>query len=96
MTFEESLPTTSDRAPTPGPRRQAGILTHIFFILFCLEIGLVLVLLPWTFFWDNNYFFSLTPRLGELWLSTYLRGGVSGIGMINLWIGLSEAWRMWR
>jgi len=96
MTFEESLSTTGDRAPTPGPRRQSGILTRIFFVLFCLEIGLVLVLLPWTLFWDNNYFFSLTPGLGELWLSTYLRGGVSGIGIINLWIGLAEAWRMWR
>ncbi len=96
MTFEDSLSATSDRAPSPGRRRQGGILTHIFFVLFCLEIGLVLVLLPWTFFWDNNYFFSLTPRLDEIWLSTYLRGGVSGIGLINLWIGLTEAWRMWR
>lgn len=70
-------------------------ITNIFFILFCIEIGLVLVLLPWTFLWDNNYFFSLTPEWNPLWLSTYLRGAISGVGIVNLWIGISEAWRIW-
>ena len=78
------------------PRRPRGnMLMNIIFILFCLEVGLVLVVLPWTHFWDNNYFFSLTPEWGPLWLSTYLRGGVSGMGFVNLWIGLVEVWRSW-
>ena len=78
------------------PRRPRGnLLMNIIFILFCLEVGLVLVVLPWTPFWDNNYFFSLTPEWGTLWLSTYLRGGVSGMGFVNLWIGLVEVWRSW-
>ena len=69
--------------------------THVFFVLFCLEIGFVLLLLPWTDLWDGNYFSSLTPAWNPLWLSTYVRGAVSGIGLVNMWIGVSEAWRMW-
>ena len=93
MALEETL---SRPDPTPRPRSGSSVLTRIFFILFCLEIGLVLLLLPWTFFWDSNYFFHLTPNLNEFWRSTYLRGGVSGVGLINLWIAIQEAWHMWR
>jgi hypothetical protein len=82
---------------TRRPERpsRAALITHILFILFCLEVGIVLIILPWTPFWDFNYFFSLTPEWEGLWLSTYLRGGVSGVGLVNLWIGLGEAWHLW-
>lgn len=93
MAIEETLPRPG---PARRPRSGASFLTRIFFILFCLEIGLVLLLLPWTFFWDSNYFFHLTPHLNGFWRSTYLRGGVSGVGLINLWIALNEAWQLWR
>ena len=76
-------------------RRRAHTLTHVFFVLFCLEIGFVLLLLPWTNLWDSNYFSSLMPAWNHLWVSTYLRGAISGIGLVNMWIGVSEAWRMW-
>jgi hypothetical protein len=81
--------------PQGSPPGRTRTLTNIFFILFCIEIGLVLFLLPWTPLWDSNYFFSLTPQWNPFWLSTYLRGAVSGIGVVNLWIGLGEAWRLW-
>lgn len=79
-----------------GGGHRGRLLTHIFFILFCLEIGLVLVVLPWTFFWDNNLLFHLTPAWEPFWFSTYLRGAVSGIGIVNLWIGLGEIWNLRR
>ena len=78
-----------------GKGRRSHTLTHVFFVLFCLEIGLVLLLLPWTNLWDGNYFSSLTPAWNPLWLSRYVRGAISGIGLVNMWIGVSEAWRMW-
>ena len=71
-------------------------ISRLLFTLFCLEVGLVLFLLPWTHLWDNNYLFNVTPKLKNLWLSAYLRGAVSGVGLINLWIGLDEAWRLRR
>jgi hypothetical protein len=84
------------RSANLPPEPRGSILTNVFFILFCLEIGLVLFLLPWTALWDNNYFFSLTPHWNYFWLSTYLRGAISGVGLVNIWIGVAEAWRMWR
>ncbi len=47
---------------SPARRTRSQFLTHLFFILFCLEIGLVLLLLPWTHLWDNNYLFSVTTE----------------------------------
>ena len=83
-------------AKPDGPRGRGHFLSQLCFVLFCLEVGFVLLLLPWTIFWDSNYFFLITPDLNGVWLSAYLRGAVSGVGLVNLWIGLGEAWRMKR
>lgn len=56
-------------------------------MLCVVESGLVLVVLPWTLLWDNNYFFSLQPQHSAFWLGNHLRGAVSGFGMVTLWIG---------
>ena len=94
----ESPPRVQDHESpvSPAHRTRTQVLTHLFFILFCLEIGLVLLLLPWTHLWDNNYFFSVTIRWSELWFSFYLRGAISGLGILNMWIGLTEIWHMRR
>ncbi len=55
-----------------------------------MEVGLVLLLLPWTLLWDNNFFFSLQPQYSDFWLGNQLRGAVSGIGLVNLWLFASE------
>ena len=73
------------------PGKPHVVLSQIVYLLFCVEVGLVLLLLPWTLLWDNNYFFSLQPQHSEFWLSNHLRGAVSGIGLVNLWMGVDEA-----
>ena len=94
----ESLPRfqVHESPAPPRHRTRSQFLTHLFFVLFCLEIGLVLLLLPWTRLWDNNYFFSVTSQWNKVWLSFYLRGAISGLGLLNLWIGLTEVWRLRR
>ena len=88
---------TSESANGATTRSGRGrFLTQLLFVLFCLEVGFVLFLMPWTNLWDSNYFFSITPQLNHFWLSAYLRGAVSGVGLINLWIGFCEAWHMKR
>ena len=69
---------------------------RVVFLLFCLEIGLILMLLPWTLLWDNNFFVSLHPDWSRIWLNSYVRGAISGLGLVNLWIALSEAMRLMR
>lgn len=69
-------------------RRRLGI---VLYVIFSVELGIVLVLLPWKDVWTNNSFFASYPGL-RLWLNhDFVRGAVSGLGLLNIWIGISEA-----
>lgn len=68
----------------------------VLFITFCLEVGIFLVVFPWTPWWDSNYFSGLVPRLQQYWDNMYLRGAVSGLGVVNVYISLIEALRLRR
>jgi hypothetical protein len=54
------------------------------------EAGLLLVVLPWTVFWDRNYWFDALPLLHAVSQSPYLRGAISGLGVLNVGIGVVE------
>jgi hypothetical protein len=68
----------------------------VVFITFCLEIGLYLLIVPWTEFWDGNYFSGLWPHMKTYWDNLYVRGAVSGLGAVNLYISLFEIFRLRR
>jgi len=53
-------------------------------------VGLLLLVLPWSAFWDRNYFVYAWPVLEPVFSSPYFRGGVSGVGLVNLAAGLGE------
>lgn len=55
-----------------------------------LESGLLLILIPWSAFWDRNYFVELVPAIGAVLRSNYLRGAVTGLGLLNVWSALAE------
>jgi hypothetical protein len=78
-------------------------LSVIFYIILCLEIGIVLTLLPWIpqgtlglSDWGNNYFLLYAARkTGSYTLQTvvasgWMRGAVTGIGLLNLGIAFWE------
>ena len=66
------------------------MLTRLIFIAYCLEVGVVLMVAPWSSFWDGNYFTALIPRVQPLLLSPYLRGGISGLGVLTFGVGLID------
>lgn len=51
---------------------------------------MLLILVPWSPFWDRNYFLDRTPKLRQLAASYYVRGGVSGLGAANVAMGLAD------
>ena len=59
-----------------------------------LEVGLLLVVAPWSAFWDRNYFARLAPTIGDIIKDPYVRGAVSGLGLINIVAGLAELFSM--
>jgi hypothetical protein len=55
-----------------------------------VEVGLLLIVLPWSTFWDRNYFVYLAPILQPLLTNNFVRGAISGLGILNLLAGLAE------
>ena len=55
-----------------------------------LETGLLLVLIPWSVFWERNYFVEGSATFAAFFTSNYTRGAVSGLGLINVYAALAE------
>jgi hypothetical protein len=71
-------------------------LSAVLLVAFCLGIGLFLLIFPWTPYWDTNYFGSLIPQWHAYWDNMYVRGAVSGLGFVNLYISILELYRLRR
>ncbi|MGH9530931.1 MAG: hypothetical protein ACRD2Q_00960 [Terriglobales bacterium] len=63
----------------------------VVFVLCCLEIGLLLVVLPWTTIWTENSLLVGNPRLQTFVRQNFVRGLVSGLGLLDIWLGVWEA-----
>jgi hypothetical protein len=50
----------------------------------------LLVLIPWSTFWERNYFVEWSPVLEVLLTSNYVRGAISGLGLVNVGAALVE------
>jgi hypothetical protein len=55
-----------------------------------LEVGFLLVVMPWSAFWDRNYFAQAVPAVHALITNNFVRGAISGLGIINVYLGLAE------
>ena len=62
-------------------------------ILIWFELGVLLVLMPWSRFWESNYFLNRYPVLIPYMLNAYLRGAVTGLGVIDIGLALGAIWR---
>ena len=61
---------------------------RVVMLLVWLELGLVLVLLPWSSIWEINYFLYQYPTLGFIMKNFFLRGAISGLGIMNVLMAL--------
>ena len=55
-----------------------------------LEIGLILIVVPWSAYWGRNYFAQALPGVHALITNNFVRGAVSGLGLINVSAGITE------
>jgi hypothetical protein len=69
---------------------RAHLFTRLLFVVYFLEVGFLLVILPWFAFWDRNYFADAVPLLGVIARNDFVRGAVSGLGVINIGAAVSE------
>lgn len=60
------------------------------YVALFLEVGLLLVVLPWSAFWEQNYFADAWPTLRAIVTNNFVRGAVSGLGVVNLVAGFAD------
>ena len=61
-------------------------------VLFCVYLGVLVMILPWwTRIWDHNAFIQARPTLAAVLHNGAVRGIISGLGLLDIWIGISEA-----
>ena len=58
--------------------------------VYFVAVGVVLVVAPWTMFWDRNYFVELFPFLEAILTNHVVRGGVTGVGLVSLGAALVD------
>jgi hypothetical protein len=88
----------SQEQPTEGapPRSIAPVwlqrLSLFVLVLFCVYLGVLVMVMPWwTRIWDQNLFIQSRPALAAVLHTGAIRGLISGLGLLDIWIGVSEA-----
>ena len=83
-------PVTDDSAEMPVWLQRVFV---VVYVLFCIELGLVLITLPWagsglvTGYWHSG------PALQRFMQLGFVRGAVSRLGLLGIWLGIVEAVR---
>ena len=73
------------------PRCEGNVLfRRLVLVAFFIEVGLLLIVLPWSLFWEHNYFMLAAPAIKPALTNPFVRGAVSGLGIVNLCAGFAE------
>ncbi len=79
------------------------LVRRVLWVVLFLEVGILLLAVPWSSYWDRNFFVQQVPALRAPLANPYVRGAVSGLGVVNLvaaaadLLGLGAAVRVaWR
>ena len=96
-----------DPAPESKPGQEPGashsqqriphwlVRTELYLrVLLRMYIGLAICYAPWSqLFWDQNPIFVQFPTLAIYAANGAVRGIVSGLGLLNIWIAVQDAIR---
>jgi len=101
------LSSTPANPPEPAPpengnqpelyRRHESIqlwmhrISVFLFVLISAVAGVLLIILPWTPEWTDNYLLLSFPSLRTVVSNGFFRGLCSGLGLLDIWIGFWEA-----
>src|SRR5205809_6972676 len=85
-------------APSTQPEEEASSqplwmrrIILVLFVMFCLQMGMMLLFLPWTPPWSSNSWLAEHWTIRSVLTNYFVRGVVSGLGIIDIFIGISEA-----
>lgn len=93
---EHTAPVLLMSPPQPEPSKAERWRRRTFlviFVLFSLEVGIILTVAPWTTFWTNNPLLIGFPKLREFLVNDFVRGVVTGLGVTDIGLAIVEAVR---
>lgn len=83
-----SPPPVQAEMPPPVWLQRVFMITYC---LFCMVIGMALVTLPWAPNWFERGLVARWPALQAVLQSGFVKGAITGLGIIDIWIGVQEA-----
>jgi hypothetical protein len=69
---------------------RGSLVNRYLIVAYLIEAGLILLVVPWSGFWERNYFTQAMPIAEQLLRSPATRGAVSGLGVISLAAGVAD------
>src|SRR5712672_3826503 len=60
----------------------------VLFVMFCLQMGMMLLFLPWTPAWSSNNWLAEHWTIRGIATNYFVRGLVSGLGLVDIFIGI--------
>ena len=66
-------------------------LRSLVYLFYLFEVGIFLLLVPWSPFWENNYFVTRLTVLHGFFLNPFARGLMSGLGVLHLLVGAIDS-----
>lgn len=90
------FPTAAAIAPGAGEEQAPPVwlarTMMVVFVAFCVEVGLILVAVPWIpHLWHENSILLAYPSARAFLANDFVRGAVTGVGLLDLWFGVYEA-----
>ena len=86
---ERKLGSMPGDRPVEQPRSR---LRRALGILVCLEVGIFLFVAPWSALWTGYLQLGYDPAWRPILTSTFVRGAISGVGLLNLWFAFCGVW----
>jgi hypothetical protein len=91
---------SAQASPEPPPRLLAepakpGVWAQRLFrwieAALCVWTGALVMILPWLRLWTENPLLTPWPTLKQVLTSTFVRGVISGVGLLDVWAGVFDA-----
>jgi hypothetical protein len=103
MANQGNLFTSSDEPATavePVPQQRQRqiprwllVMEITLFVILRLYVGALVVLLPWRSIWTTNAWINNWPIVASFIAQGWVRGIVSGLGLLNIWMAFSVLFR---
>ncbi len=86
-----SAPSTRPENEVASQPRWMRRIILVLFVMFCLQMGMMLLFRPWTPPWSNNSWLVEHWTIRSIVTNYFVRGLVSGLGLVDIFIGVWEA-----